>query len=58
LCKTDQIPFAYVKTIYLDNKNNEVEEHHALRRMTNYYDNHNNIVQRSLRIRFSLHQDW
>lgn len=58
MCVIDQPPSSRVKIIYIDTKNNEVEECRALRKMTSYYDNDNNIIQFSLRIRFALDQNW
>jgi hypothetical protein len=53
-----EIPSPRIKIIYLDNKNREVEEQRALRKMTSYFDDDNNVIKCSVRIRFSLDQDW
>lgn len=58
MCVIDQLPSSHVKVVYVDNKNNEVEECRALRKMTNYYDNSGNIIKYGIKIRFSLNQTW
>jgi hypothetical protein len=58
MCVIDQSPSSNFKVIYFDNKNNEVEEYRALRKMTNYYDNSGNLFKYVIKIRFSLNQTW
>lgn len=54
----DQLPSSNFKVIYFDNKNNEVEEYRALRKIINYYDESGNIIKYVIKIRFSLNQTW